>query len=91
MWEILYGKPVHFGQDSKLQSKIQFQIQVCSGSRLPVHENTATCYVDLMKKCWHTEPEKRPTAKEVDEIFVEWQTNETILSELSESDKNYKI
>ncbi|RIB16698.1 kinase-like domain-containing protein [Gigaspora rosea] len=58
MWEILYGKPVHFGQDSKLQSKIQFQIQVCGGSRPPVHENTAICYVDLMKKCWHTEPEK---------------------------------
>ena len=71
MWEILYGKPVPFEQDSMLQSKIQFQIQVCGGLRPPIHENTAMCYIDLMKKCRHTDPEKRPTAKEVYEIFVE--------------------
>ncbi|RIB29796.1 hypothetical protein C2G38_2055865, partial [Gigaspora rosea] len=40
-----------------------------------------------MKKCWHTEPEQRPTASEVYEIFSEWQNNECILLELSESDK----
>ncbi|RIB30400.1 kinase-like domain-containing protein [Gigaspora rosea] len=87
MWEILYGKPVAFVQESKLQSKLQYQFQVCDGLRPPVHENTAICYVDLMEKCWHTEPEKRPTANEVYEIFSEWQNNESILLELSESDK----
>ncbi|RIB25081.1 kinase-like domain-containing protein, partial [Gigaspora rosea] len=87
MWEILYGKPVEFELKSKLQSKVQYQFQVCDGLRPPVHENTAICYVDLMKKCWHTEPEKRPTAKEVYEIFADWQNKETILIELSESDK----
>ncbi|RIB07070.1 hypothetical protein C2G38_2114699, partial [Gigaspora rosea] len=40
-----------------------------------------------MKKCWLTEPEKRPTANEVYEIFSEWQNNESILLELSEFDK----
>ncbi|RIB24475.1 hypothetical protein C2G38_2069904 [Gigaspora rosea] len=40
-----------------------------------------------MKKCWHSEPEKRPTANEIYEIFSEWKNNETILLELSESDK----
>ncbi|RIB24481.1 kinase-like domain-containing protein [Gigaspora rosea] len=87
MWEILYGKPVAFVQESKLQSKFQYQFQVCDGLRPPVYESSATCYVDLMKKCWHTEPEKRPTANEVYEIFSEWQNNESILLELSESDK----
>ncbi|RIB29805.1 hypothetical protein C2G38_939114 [Gigaspora rosea] len=87
MWEILYGKSVTFVQDSKLQSKIQYQFQVCGGLRPPVHESTATCYVNLMRKCWHTEPEQRPTANEVYEIFSEWQNNESILLELSESDK----
>ncbi|RIB12297.1 kinase-like domain-containing protein [Gigaspora rosea] len=83
MWEILYGKSVSFVQDSKLQ----YQFQVCGGLRPPIHESSAICYVDLMKKCWHTEPEQRPTASEVYEIFSEWQNNETILLELSESDK----
>ena len=92
MWEILYGKPVPFEQDSMLQSKIQFQIQVCGGLRPPIHENTAMCYIDLMKKCRHTDPENRPTAKEVCEFFVEWQNNKTILSELlAYQIKNCKI
>ncbi|RIB29266.1 kinase-like domain-containing protein [Gigaspora rosea] len=87
MWEILYGKSVAFMPDSKLQSKLQYQFQVCDGLRPPVHKNTAICYVDLMKKCWHTVSERRPTASEVYEIFSEWQNNESILLELSESNK----
>ncbi|RIB25086.1 kinase-like domain-containing protein [Gigaspora rosea] len=87
MWEILYGKSVVFVQDSKLQSKIQYQFQVCDGLRPPVHENTTIFYVNLMKKCWHTEPEKRPTTNEVYEIFLEWQNKKSILLELSESDE----
>ncbi|RIB29803.1 hypothetical protein C2G38_2154468 [Gigaspora rosea] len=42
---------------------------------------------NFMKKCWHSEPEQRPTASEVYEIFSEWQNNENILLELLESDK----
>ncbi|RIB17742.1 hypothetical protein C2G38_2312530 [Gigaspora rosea] len=83
MWEILYGRSVTFEHSSELQ----FQLQVCKGYRPHIYENTAICYSDLMKKCWHMEPEKRPTAKEIYDIFVEWHNNENILSELSESDK----
>ncbi|RIB22250.1 kinase-like domain-containing protein [Gigaspora rosea] len=87
MWEILYGKPVPFKLKSKLQSKLQFQIQVCNGLRPHIYDNTAKCYADLMKKCWNLEPNEWPTAIEVCDIFAEWQNNEIILSELSESDK----
>ncbi|RIB27661.1 kinase-like domain-containing protein [Gigaspora rosea] len=83
MWEIMYGRPIPFEQNSELQ----FQLQVCKGYRPHIYENTAICYSDLMKKCWNMVPEKRPTAKEIYDIFVEWQNNENILSELSESDK----
>ncbi|RIB20710.1 kinase-like domain-containing protein [Gigaspora rosea] len=84
MWEILYSKPVSFEQKSDLQ----FQLQVCNGLRPHIYENTAVCYADLMKKCWNMDPKKRPTAKEIYDTFVEWQNNEIILLELSESDKN---
>ncbi|RIB25662.1 kinase-like domain-containing protein [Gigaspora rosea] len=87
MWEILYGKPVFFDQNPKLQSELQYQIQVCNGLRPHIYENTATCYADLMKKCWNMYPKKRPTAKEIYDTFAEWQNNEIILSELSDSDK----
>ncbi|RIB03893.1 hypothetical protein C2G38_2122010 [Gigaspora rosea] len=87
MWEILYGKPVPFELNSKLQTRLQFQMQVCDGLRPPIDENTAKCYADLIKKCWNTEPKERPTATEIWDIFAEWQNSESILSELSESDK----
>ncbi|RIB18859.1 hypothetical protein C2G38_1316050 [Gigaspora rosea] len=74
MWEILYGKPVPFDQKSKLQ----FQLQVCNGLRPYIYENTAICYADLMTKCWNMGPENRPTAKELCDIFAEWQNNENI-------------
>ncbi|RIB26201.1 kinase-like domain-containing protein, partial [Gigaspora rosea] len=61
MWEILYGKPVPFDQTLELQ----FQLQVCNGLRPPIYENTAICYVDLMKKCRNMDPKKRPIAKEI--------------------------
>ncbi|RIB22032.1 kinase-like domain-containing protein [Gigaspora rosea] len=83
MWEILYGKPVHY--DSK--SDLQFQLQVLNGLRPHIYENTAICYVDLMKKCWNMDPKKRPTSKEIYDTFSEWQNNEAVLLELSESDK----
>ncbi|RIB22030.1 kinase-like domain-containing protein [Gigaspora rosea] len=84
MWEILYGNPVPYDPKSELQ----FQLQVCNGLRRPyIYENTAICYFDLMKKCWNMDPKKLPTLKEIYDIFSEWQNNETILLDLSESNK----
>ncbi|RIB26696.1 hypothetical protein C2G38_2064139, partial [Gigaspora rosea] len=85
MWEILYGKPVPFVLKSKLQSKLQFQIQVCDDLRPHIYEDTAKCYANLMKKCWNTDPKERPTAAEICDIFAEWLNSESILFELSES------
>ncbi|RIB17766.1 hypothetical protein C2G38_1402683 [Gigaspora rosea] len=86
MWEILYGRCVPFVQNSNLQ----FQLQVCDGLRPHIYENTAICCADLMKKCWNMEPEKRPTASEIYDIFTECQNNEIILLELAESYKQLR-
>ncbi|RIB23820.1 hypothetical protein C2G38_2071651 [Gigaspora rosea] len=40
-----------------------------------------------MMKCWNIEPNERPTATEICDIFAKWQNNDIILSELSDSDK----
>ncbi|RIB09460.1 hypothetical protein C2G38_2108579, partial [Gigaspora rosea] len=94
MWEILYGKSVieailhgKYVSFKEENSELPFELQVYYGLRPHISENAARCYADLMKKCWHTEPEKRPTAAEICDIFMEWLNSEKILSELYESGK----
>ncbi|RIA86865.1 kinase-like domain-containing protein, partial [Glomus cerebriforme] len=38
-------------------------IEICDGLRPPIITNEPEdCnYIDLMKKCWHSDPNKRPT------------------------------
>ncbi|RIB28511.1 hypothetical protein C2G38_2059123 [Gigaspora rosea] len=37
------------------------------------------CYVDLMKRCWDNDPEKRPMASEIYEVIQSWINNYEIL------------
>ncbi|POG71107.1 hypothetical protein GLOIN_2v1775171, partial [Rhizophagus irregularis DAOM 181602=DAOM 197198] len=62
-------------------------IEICDGLRPPIITNAPEDYIDLMKECWHSDPEKRPTADEVLEKIKEiykiektkfyYRTNET--------------
>ncbi|RIB25638.1 hypothetical protein C2G38_2066849 [Gigaspora rosea] len=36
-------------------------------------------YVDLMKRCWDNDPEKRPMASEIYEVIKSWENNHEIL------------
>ncbi|GBC01718.1 hypothetical protein RclHR1_00430035 [Rhizophagus clarus] len=36
-------------------------LSICEGERPEIIRNTPKCYVDLMKKCWDSDPENRPT------------------------------
>ncbi|KAF0515992.1 serine/threonine protein kinase [Gigaspora margarita] len=36
-------------------------------------------YVDLMKRCWDNDPEKRPMASEIYEVIQSWKNNYEIL------------
>ncbi|GBC19878.2 kinase-like domain-containing protein [Rhizophagus irregularis DAOM 181602=DAOM 197198] len=40
-------------------------IEICDGLRPPIITNAPDGYTDLMKECWHSDPEKRPTTVEV--------------------------
>ncbi|UZO22948.1 uncharacterized protein OCT59_015294 [Rhizophagus irregularis] len=40
--------------------------------RPEIIEGTEPDYVELMKRCWDNDPNKRPTAKELSEIFDVW-------------------
>ena len=41
-------------------------LSICNGIRPEITENEAPqCYIDLMKKCWDSNPENRPNATEI--------------------------
>src|SRR6266542_5596501 len=45
-------------------------LDICKGIRPEINEPEAPkCYIDLMKKCWDSNPDNRPNAIEVEEII----------------------
>jgi len=65
MWEILTGRLPFEGD-----SFVEVALQIANGSRPPLEaitheEGTVETLKDLMKKCWQSEPNQRPTMKEV--------------------------
>src|ERR1051325_437072 len=68
MWEMTSGVPAFHD----ISHDFQLSLDVCKGVRPEIIEGTMPEYVELMKKCWDNDPEKRPTAKEIRKIFEEW-------------------
>ena len=45
-------------------------IQICSGIRLKINkQEVPECYIDLMKKCWDSDPNNRPDISEIEELI----------------------
>jgi hypothetical protein len=44
-------------------------LDICEGLRPKIVENTLPVYARLMKSCWNSDPNKRPTADELFEIL----------------------
>src|SRR5437764_8883102 len=48
-------------------------LSICNGIRPEITEKYAPkCYIDLMKKCWNSNPNNRPNAKEIFESIKEF-------------------
>ncbi|RIB20672.1 kinase-like domain-containing protein [Gigaspora rosea] len=83
MWEILYGNAVSYNQKLDMS---QLCFLICYRNLRPAVNNEAPqCYVNLMKKCWDKNSDKRSSAKDLCEIFDKWQNDESVLFELNES------
>ncbi|GES88895.1 kinase-like domain-containing protein [Rhizophagus clarus] len=62
MWEFMTGRRPFWDQNHN----IDLIINICDGLRPPAFTtNIPKGYVDLMKKCWHSDPNKRPTASSI--------------------------
>jgi serine/threonine protein kinase len=68
MWEFTSGIPPfkHKAHDHHLA------LSICEGERPEIVEHTPKCYIDLMKKCWDSDPSNRPTITMLENIISEW-------------------
>ncbi|CAB5364668.1 unnamed protein product [Rhizophagus irregularis] len=63
--EVLKGKP--YTQAADIYS---FVLKICNGIRPEINEKEAPkCYIDLMKRCWDSNPDNRPSVIEVSELI----------------------
>ena len=65
MWELVTGKRPFSNEkhDSGLA------ISIIKGNRLPISKNIPSFYVETMKNCWNSDPDKRPDSSQLIEIF----------------------
>ncbi|POG68937.1 kinase-like domain-containing protein, partial [Rhizophagus irregularis DAOM 181602=DAOM 197198] len=69
MWEFTSGVPPYENKAHDLQ----LSLSICKeGKRPEIMKNTPKCYIDLMKKCWDSDPSNRPTIIMLENIISEW-------------------
>lgn len=51
-------------------------IKICDGFRPPIVTNASEGYIELMQRCWHSDPYNRPIATELHEKIVIMKNNE---------------
>src|SRR4051812_12288040 len=68
MVEVSTGKPPYGSvpHDEKLA------LAICNGLRPRVAKGTPQCYIDLVNQCLDANPEKRPSADELQDIIYNW-------------------
>ncbi|CAI2191625.1 466_t:CDS:1, partial [Funneliformis geosporum] len=64
MWELMTGRRPFWDQDHDTE----LIIRICDNIRPPIVTNAPEGYIELMKKCWHPDPNKRPTANYLKEV-----------------------
>jgi serine/threonine protein kinase len=68
MWEFTSGIPP-FKYEEHDHDLI---LSICKGERPKIIKNTPECYVNLMKKCWDSDPSNRPTITMLENTISQW-------------------
>ncbi len=61
MWEFMTGRRSFWDKSHDAE----LIIEIYNGLRPPIVTNAPEGYIDLMKECWHFDPEKRPIATDI--------------------------
>ncbi|CAI2179045.1 11831_t:CDS:2 [Funneliformis geosporum] len=72
MWELMTGRRPFWDHDHDTH----LIIRICDNIRPPIVTNAPEGYIELMEKCWHSDPNKRPTANYLKEVVDNYLTKE---------------
>lgn len=73
MWEIAVGNHP-FGE---VGFDVDLAFVICHESRLQSMEGIPDFYSELMESCWHEDPTKRPTSKQMCDLVFNWYFQKT--------------
>ncbi|RIA84604.1 kinase-like domain-containing protein [Glomus cerebriforme] len=65
MWEFMTGRRPFWDRNHDTD----LIIEICDGERPPIVTNAPEGYIELMKECWHSDPNKRPNASVIRDKF----------------------
>ena len=68
MWEFTSGIPAF----NDIPHDFTLSLDICKGLRPEIVESTLPAYARLMKKCWDSDPNNRPTADVLVQILFLW-------------------
>src|SRR5438128_7976475 len=85
MWEVNSGRRPFL----EIPHNYQLAIRICKGDRPEISESTPQFYHDLMKKCWDSDPTKRPNAQEIHDVTASWRFEPTqeVTNQIVEAEK----
>ncbi|GET03289.1 kinase-like domain-containing protein [Rhizophagus clarus] len=72
MWELMTGRRPFWDRNHDTD----LIIDLCDGLRPPIVTNAPEGYIELMKECWHSDPQKRPQATDIYNAINEMFDNE---------------
>ncbi|GBB92194.1 hypothetical protein RclHR1_01980019 [Rhizophagus clarus] len=75
MWELMTGRRPFWDRNHD----VDLIIEICDGIRPPIVTNAPEGYIKLMKKCWHSDPNKRPSAYDIWDTFNQRYGEEKIM------------
>ncbi|PKC54891.1 kinase-like protein [Rhizophagus irregularis] len=74
MWELTTGcKPF-----ANIEHNLELIYEIIDGKRPEITNDTPECFINLMKKCWDSDPLKRPTRYEIRDSFIKMYGNEIL-------------
>ncbi|EXX50703.1 Sps1p [Rhizophagus irregularis DAOM 197198w] len=74
MWEVTTGcKPF-----ANIEHNLELIYEIIDGKRPEITNDTPECFANLMKKCWDSDPLKRPTRYEIRDSFIKMYGNEIL-------------